>query len=148
APLDADLFGTDRRQKIGATWPINKEAAVAALKGMAADFTADQLTGGGKLLRPVNVNGVDCLELQLTQTVKQPTAGNPPKGMKGVASSFQRTITETFPADYRTGPVRRVTRVEMHEQFQGIPGTQIDDVVTNQRLTETAEEKIKYLAKE
>jgi hypothetical protein len=147
-PLDADLFATNRRQQIGATWAIHKGVASKMFKGIAVDFSADQLTGGGKLLRPVTLNDVECLEMQFVLTVKQAAASAPPKGLKGVASMFQKNSTETYPVDYRSGPVRRLTRVEMHEQYRGIPGTQQEDLAVEFTSTDTTEEKLKYLTKD
>ncbi len=142
-----DVFGTSARQKIGASWPLDKIAAQKYAKELAGELPADAITGSGKLVRTVDVNGVACLEIQLTLSCKQNTAPGPPKGMKGAGTSFLLSRTDKVPVASPTGPVERRTRIESRESFRGVPGTLQEDRTLDVQTDETLEMKIKYPSK-
>jgi hypothetical protein len=147
APTDVEIFASDRRQAVGSRWPANKEKAQEFLKGLGRDIAPEQIAGSAQLVRLVPLDDVECLEFQFQLSLKQPAANSPIKGFKGASTVFQRSRTELYPTTYATGPAARLTRVSMQQKFQGVPGTQFEDMTLEINLTGMTEEKIQYLRK-
>ncbi len=106
------LFGTDQKTTVGASWTLNKEAitkrlADEGLRGLAGPIKTgtdfDFESGKGKWIAAEAVKDYLDLELLIRGTLNSDKWGSMPATM---------TFSVRMPRDGKTGPVKRVTRIE------------------------------------
>lgn len=104
------VFGTERRQKVGAAWPVRAEQAAKALADVG-DVKPEQVSGTMKLVAVETADGVECVKVSGTLTVKDfvpklaPDAGFPP-GLKPETGRLEGEFGGLFPLDAKLPQAR------------------------------------------
>jgi len=118
---EGQLFGTDQKQTIGATWPVNKQAFVQWSKSYTPAIAPEAVSGAGKLVAAPKEGEVYFLDFEGAATVDLGTvlAKDNPAGKPTGKAQF--TWTARYPADYSTGPLRQALKVEINIHENSTP---------------------------
>jgi hypothetical protein len=101
------VFGTKEKQKVGATWPANAEAAVKELEREGMKVAAEDVGGSTRLVEKTKAGGVDCLKLETKFTAKNTSSSGrgPAKEMTLEKGELSVTVTTVMPVDPALPPV-------------------------------------------
>jgi hypothetical protein len=110
APSNDQTFGTDRPQKVGATWPINANAAAASAAQSGITIAPDKIKGEGKLVAVKEVDGKQALQVEATMNVADLSLPQ----QKVDSGSVAATFGGLFPTDPAAFPLRSYQTMKMH----------------------------------
>jgi len=96
---DDDTFGTDERQAVGDSWPMDTERARRELGAVDMFSDASELTGQTTLAGVTEVDGVRCLQLEAELTMGGFSLPDLPDGARVEHSVLRGTMTGAFPVD-------------------------------------------------
>jgi hypothetical protein len=97
-----DRFGTDKRQKVGESWPVRADAVMRAVVSSANVRVKKQdVSGTVKLAALETVDGVACLRVQGKSRIEHflPPATDLPENSRVEDSTFEYKFTKLVPAD-------------------------------------------------
>jgi hypothetical protein len=111
-PSNGAVFGTDQPQKVGATWPINAEAAAVGAAKSGLPVSKDAIKGEAKLIGVKEVEGKKALEIAASMNVAN-LSGNVPEG-KIDSGSITAQISGLFPVDETAQPLSSNLTLTIH----------------------------------
>lgn len=80
SPANDEVFGTDERQGVGASWPVDAEALAEKLSDDEMKIDPADISGQATLVGVVDVEGVPCLEVQCEATINNMPLPDMPDG--------------------------------------------------------------------
>lgn len=110
APSDDQMFGTDKPQKVGDTWPVNAEAASASAAKSGITIAPDKIKGEGKLVAVKQVDGRQALEVQATMNVTELSMPQ----QKVDSGTFTAQFGGVFPTDDAAYPISSSQSMQVH----------------------------------
>lgn len=113
SPSDDEVFGTDKAQAVGGTWPINAAAAAADATKSGLPITKDNLHGEAKLVGLKEVGGKQALDVAADMTADN-LSGPMPNGGKIESGSVKAHFTGLFPTDPARQPFQQGQSMEVH----------------------------------
>jgi hypothetical protein len=109
------LFGTDKPQKVGDSWPVHAAAMADSLaKNAHLTVEAEDVHGSSKLVSVKQVEGDDVLSLEVDATLDGARPTLPPDSVVGKSVMTIHMSTQ-LPADQTRQPLRRSDK--MHAEF-------------------------------
>lgn len=101
------VFGTKEKQKVGASWPVNAEAAVKELDREGMKVAVEDVSGSTKLAEKTKAGGVDCLKLETKFKAKNASGSGkgPAEGMTLEKGELSVSVTTLLPVDPALPPV-------------------------------------------
>lgn len=116
---DDNVFGTEKEQSVGATWPIDTAAAAADAARHDIPISKDDVKGEGKLVSVKTVDGKEALEVHADMNVEK-LRGDTPNG-KIVGGSMKVHLEGLFPTDKTRQALSMSQSMELHMQMS-VPG--------------------------
>jgi hypothetical protein len=101
------VFGTKEKQKVGATWPVNAEAAVKELEREGMKVAAEDVSGSTRLVEKTKAGGVDCLKIETKFKAKNASGAGkgPAKEMTLEKGELSVSVTSVMPLDPALPPL-------------------------------------------
>lgn len=137
---DDEIFGTQERQRVGASWPMNAAMAAADL-GPTLTVRPEDLSGRTKLVAVGPSGGVDCMTLRGEMTARKVAMPSLPPEAVLDSSAVRADFVGVFPVEPTRA--RLLSELRMSGQFRlhvSANGQQVDvDLdMTKATLTEIA----------
>ena len=133
SPSDDEIFGTDKAQAVGGTWPINTEAAAADATKSGLPITKDNLHGDAKLVGLKEVGGKQALDVSADMTADN-LSGAMPGGGKIESGSVKAHFTGLFPTDPAQQALQQGQSMEVHMKASA-PGPNGQPVAIEMSMT-------------
>jgi hypothetical protein len=111
-PSDNKVFGTEKPQAVGATWPIDSAAAAEGAASSGLPITKDDIKGESKLVAVKKVDGKDVTEVHAEMTVAK-LAGAMPDGSQITSGSMKAHFAGVFPTDENAQPLSQSQHMEL-----------------------------------
>jgi hypothetical protein len=112
SPSDDEVFGTDKAEPVGGTWPINTAAAAADAARNGLPITKENLHGETKLIGLKEVGGKQALEIAGDMSAEN-FSGPMPNGGKIESGSVKAHVTGLFPTDPAQQPFQQGQTMDM-----------------------------------
>lgn len=109
---DDEVFGTDRPQKVGASWPIDLAKAAADAGKSGVVIKKEDLSGQTTLAGIEHVDGKDYLEVRARMQSKRLEVPMPP-GVTLDKTKLEATFGGMFPVDPSTNRMGETTDLKM-----------------------------------
>jgi hypothetical protein len=115
------VFGTKEKQKPGATWPVNAEAAVKELEREGMKVAADDVSGSTKLVEKTKAGGLDCLKVETRFKAKNASGAGkgPAKEMTLEQGELSVSVTSVMPIDPALPPVSDTGALKVKSVLKG-----------------------------
>lgn len=113
SPSDDQVFGTDKAEPVGGTWPINTADAAADAAKSGLPVTKDNLHGQTKLVGIKQVDGTKALDIAADMTADN-LSGAMPNGGKIESGRIKAHLAGLFPTDPARQPLRERQTFELH----------------------------------
>lgn len=97
-PTNDSVFGNHEPQKLGAVWPINREAAAREASQSGLPVAKESISGEAKLVAMKKVDGVQALQVEATMNVKR-ISGTMPDGSEIESGTITAHYGGFFPID-------------------------------------------------
>ncbi len=101
------VFGTKEKQKVGAAWPVNAEAAVKELEREGMKVAVDDVSGSTKLAEKTKAGGSDCLKIETKFKAENASGAGkgPAREMTLEKGELSVSVTTVMPVDPALPPV-------------------------------------------
>lgn len=107
SPSDDLIFGTDKAQPVGGTWPINAAAAAADTARDGLPVTQENFHGEAKLVGVKEVGGKQALDIAADMSAEN-FSGPMPNGGTIEKGNMKAHLTGLFPSDPSQQPLEQV----------------------------------------
>lgn len=115
---DDKIYGTDERQPVGGSWPVNAQAASEEAKADKFIFDPSDITASLKLEGVEKVGDIECLRIGGQTEIKKFTA-EAPEGMTFETGSLKAKYSGLFPVDTSIGALAETMSVNHDVTFKG-----------------------------
>lgn len=138
---DDTVFGTEKPQKVGGTWPITTEAAADRLaKDAGLEVKKEDITGAVKLAAVKQEAGKEALQVEIDMNVANARGGRPDGGQKIDHADYEFHMSGLFPADPKAKLLGQnlAMKAKFHATVQGRDGKEVSLNVSaeqNARMT-------------
>lgn len=145
---DDDVYGTKEPQKVGASWPVNAEAMAKSAEDEDVKVDPKDVGGSLKLEAIETVEGVECLKISGSLSVKRLIPKAPeglPPGTKVVNGSMDARFSGLFPTDLSKGSLSESMSMVMSNTLKREADDQGPEFVIETTLQRAVEMKRKFL---
>ena len=137
---DDTIYGTKKRQPVGASWELDPKAASDEAKADDVIFDPKDISGSLKLEKVERVDGVECLHVAGTTEIKQFTA-KPPENMTMESGSLKAKYSGAYPVDGSSGTVAETMSVTHAARFKGKANEEGQESVVDSKVQRATEMK-------
>jgi hypothetical protein len=132
-PAAEDIFGTSKRQAVGATWDVNRKAAAADFRRLGIVPNEQEMLATGKLLAVDRINGQTCFKVEATFRSDRFAAlpglrVNLPSALALTEGTMHSAYTLTCPVNPAKRPSTEMESTRLVMTFDGVGGPRLEQM--------------------
>ena len=132
-PTADEIYGTSRKQQVGATWDVNRKAAVADFRRFGIALNEQELLASSKLLAADKTNGQTCFKVESTFRSDRFAAlaaaqANLPSALTLSEGSFHSANTLSCPVNPAKRPASEMESTRLILTLEGPGGPRLEQM--------------------
>ena len=144
------MYGTKDKQKVGGSWPVNREGIAKEAARVGIIVKPDDVEGSFRLDGLEKAGDVECLKVSgslkmKTFTRKDDDDDGLPEGLTVESGSMEGKYGGLFPVDPSIGSLAESASMTFFSKVKGKTGPEKQDVTIETKVQRAAEMKRRFL---